>query len=126
MCEQIIENNGKDRTFTIKNAKLHHDSNGYFLDMTYTIETPEEIRELHIPKVMLTFSENKVRIVTDYSYLGSGICHVDLGFGGCHVLKDRDGCWYTVETIKEKTREMTLEEIEKKLGHKVKIVSDKK
>ena len=58
---------------------------------------------------------------------------VNLGFGRFDCLYGEDpkgvatdavGIFF-VETIKEKTQEMTLEEIEKKLGYKVKIVSKK-
>ena len=39
------------------------------------------------------------------------------------LLPDETDSAFTVKTIKTKTKEMTLEEIEKKLGHKVKIVN---
>ena len=38
---------------------------------------------------------------------------------------DEDGNYFTCELIKYKAREMTLEEIEDKLGYKVKIVENK-
>jgi hypothetical protein len=52
--------------------------------------------------------------------------YANVGFGPFKML-GADGCecnpCYTMKTIKTKVKEMTLEEIEKKLGHKVKIVN---
>lgn len=118
--------NNKDRKISIKDAKLRHDMYGYSLDMTYIMETPESFEEVHIPRIMLPISGEDVTIAVDHQYYGSTLCTADIGFGPCRVLEDSDGHYYTIKTIKEKTKEMTLAEIEKKLGHKVKIVSDKK
>ena len=46
-------------------------------------------------------------------------------FDDIYVVTDEDGNYFTCELIKYKTREMTLEEIEDKLGYKVKIVENK-
>ena len=48
---------------------------------------------------------------------------VDVGFGPARLDVDADGHAYYERVIKTKTKEMTLEEIEKELGHKVKIVN---
>lgn len=121
--QYIIQNNGKDKKITIKNAKLRKDMYGYSLDMTYTIETPEEISELHIPRVMLPMSNKNIEIETESTCFGDSICTADIGFGSCRVLNNGEGRYFTIKTIETKTKEMTLEEIEKKLGHKVKIVN---
>lgn len=126
MINEMYIRNDKKSKIAIKDAKLRKDMYGYSLDMTYTVETPEEISELHIPRVMLPISDSDVVVKTAHEYYGSFLYIADIGFGPCPVLEDSDGHYYTVKTIKEKTKEMTLEEIEKKLGHKVKIVSDKK
>lgn len=120
--QYIIHNNGKDKKITIKNAKLRKDMYGYSLDMTYTIETPEEISELHIPRVMLPMSNKNITIETESTPFEQIICTADIGFGNCRLV-DSDGRYFTLTTLETKTKEMTLEEIEKKLGHKVKIVN---
>lgn len=122
MLNQVIQNNGKDRKITVKDAKLRKDMNGYSLDLKYTIETPSEISELHIPRLMLPISNRDIVINTDEYYYGGRLCTADIGFGPCRLLES-DGRYCTVKVIEEKTKEMTLEEIEKKLGHKVKIVN---
>lgn len=41
-----------------------------------------------------------------------------------HLEPDSKGHCFTLTTIKKKAQEMTLSEIEEKLGHKVKIISE--
>ena len=115
----------KNRKVSIKNIKLVKDGGGYAIDVTYTIETPERIEELHIPRAKLFINPEKVSILAERDFLYGDTGHVaNLGFGNT-PLRQVNGVAYTIKTIKEKTKEMTLEEIEKKLGHKVKIVSEK-
>jgi hypothetical protein len=67
-----------------------------------------------------------------YDYMFNGIerrtCEVNLGFGDIYLKGN--GCknepWYTYKRTEEKVEELTLEEIEQKLGHKVKIISSEK
>lgn len=42
------------------------------------------------------------------------------------ILMDSSNNLFTIESVKEKVHEMTVEQIEKKLGYKIKIVSKKK
>ena len=42
------------------------------------------------------------------------------------ILTNSNNNLFTIELVKEKVREMTVEEIEKKFGHKIKIVSKSK
>ena len=39
------------------------------------------------------------------------------------ILTDSNKRFFTIELVKEKVHEMTVEEIEKKLGRKIKIIS---
>ena len=62
---------------------------------------------------------------TARGYFGDD-CTIDMGFGPCMVTKGgRANVYFTETVIEEKTHEMTLDEIEKKLGYKVKIVNKK-
>lgn len=118
-----FKHNGKDHKIAVKDAKLKKSMQGYSLDVIYTIETPSEIQELHIPRLMLPIGHENVIINTDFDYYGGPLCTVDVGFGNLRVLESDDGKFFTLKTIETKTKEMTLEEIEKKLGHKVKIIN---
>ena len=123
MVHTEFKHNGKDHKITVKDAKLKKSMQGYSLDVTYTIETPSEIQELHIPRMMLPLGHNNIIINTEFDYYGGSWCTVDVGFGNLRVLESDDGKFCTLKNIETKTKEMTLGEIEKKLGHKVKIVN---
>lgn len=114
---------------SVKDVKLVRNDNDYALDITYIADAPDRVEELHIPRVVLPINPERVRIseTIDDHFCGpycppAHIFRADLGFGSMPI-ELHDGAAFTIKTIKEKTKEMTLEEIEKKLGHKVKIIS---
>lgn len=111
----------KDTKVKITDVKLNNDSYGYSLALTYNIETLGEVTELHIPRVYLPFRNYNLTIERP-SYICDDM-FADLGFGKVRLLPGDDTNYFTTKVIKTKTKEMTLEEIEKKLGHKVKIVN---
>lgn len=119
----IFKSEGDSHKMSLKNVKLVRDGGyGYALDATWVIETPERIQELHIPRIWLPI-KNHVMISSDSDYLYGDMKHkADIGFGYQNIGFSNSQA-YTLTTIKEKTKEMTLAEIEKKLGHKVKIVN---
>lgn len=103
---------------------LKKDVNGcYYLGAKYLIEDDNAVRELHIPRMFLNISLDSV-IVKDEFNPGKNP-EADIGFGYLPIVCEdpRNMVYYSISTIKEKPHEMTLEEIEKKLGYKVKIVS---
>ena len=113
----------KDTKVDLTNVKLVKDKIGYCLDVTYRIETLNSIEECRIPCMHLPISLHRFGIKLEEDW-GLGDTHTaNIGFGEMTLMPDKDGNEYYVKTIKEKTKEMTLEEIEKKLGHKVKIVN---
>ena len=119
----ISYRNEKDCKMSLKKVKLVEDGGyGYALDVTWTIETPERIQEFNIPRVWLPIS-NGLRISSDEDYYGGQRRTADIGFGDMAIGFNNHDPVFTIKTIEEKTKEMTLEEIEKKLGHKVKIIS---
>lgn len=111
---------GKDKNTEVKltNAELHNDKFGYTLALTYRVESLDQVSEVHIPRVVLPFKNDPITV--EQNYTGAWI---DVGFGMTPILTGTNGTYFTTKVIKEKTKEMTLEEIEKKLGHKVKIVN---
>lgn len=128
VCEKIVAGDVKDASIKLTNVILRkeYNSDEYTLDLTYTLDSPTMVQELHIPKVVIPLNTNLIKI---NRYDDFQCCHitqdyfVDLGFGEMRLSPDVNGAAFTIKTVKEKTKEMTLEEIEKKLGHKVKIVS---
>jgi hypothetical protein len=116
----------------ITKAELIEDCGSYYLSLEYLLEDDNRIEKLTIPRVMLPVDGSfypGFESSLDYDFWDPRKIELKASYSGVslRVLKDSDGNYYTYETIKEKEHEMTIEEIEKKLGYKVKIVSgDKK
>lgn len=124
-----------DRT-ELKGVELYKDNGEYFLKIVYEEEDEKGIYETIFPKVALDIPTSHYNINLDsqdtfgdnlrlgywniYTFITRRGAGLELGtskFGGGIKLTN---------TIKEKTQELTLEEIEKKLGYKIKLVSKKK
>ena len=100
--------------------ELGKDGMGYYLSPKYRVETTRDVKEIYIPKARLRINLHQVRIEIDPT------CNdyvANLGIGKMRLYADKDGHVYYETIIEEKTVEMTMEDIEKKLGHKIKIVS---
>lgn len=118
---------------TIKDINVYKEKRKWYMTLVAEVEDDTKVTEYRIPKISLCndgrmameqghgcFSNEAV--VTLFSDFGSNVfvCHKGVdNKTGIHGE-------YVAEVIKEKTQELTLEEIEKRLGYKVKIVSDKK
>ena len=113
---------------TLKNAELYKEDGQYYLKFIYEVENDAEVSEITIPKALLPIRQNSC--ILNYPTVFHGI--VDPPTIGLNdnielaLYKDEKGIYYTKKVIKEKTHELTLDEIEKKLGYKVKIVNKKK
>lgn len=98
----------------------------YFLGLTYEFEDAQEnVHEVYISRVPLPIYDQGIpeikckSVYTMGSYINAGPS-IDVGYGDV----DLPGDYAVIDTIvKYGIKEMTLEEIEEKLGHKVKIVS---
>ena len=124
---QIMQNN---TDVELKKLTLEKDLRGYYLAATYRIEDKHSIREIDIPKIRLMQSENAFTINLEDNRLGFREGYINFGFGNLQLDKVLDEnaipYFYTERVLEEKYTEMTLDEIEKKLGHKIKIVSKRK
>lgn len=107
----------------IKDLTIYKDStdNQYYLSIIYTVETEEAIYEYHIPKIHLPICDINGCPATRYT---ADEMYIDIGFGKLLVIPDKDNIHYVVRKIKDKTKKMTLKEIEKKLGCKIELVSE--
>lgn len=105
------------------------ETGNYFFKLEYLCEDESEIFKIIYPKV-----ETGIPLRNAYPSIDPGVfpnkdiyrlpfyCMYDEG----HIaFEDEKGNFMYKETIEKKTYEMTMEEIEKKLGYKVKIVSKK-
>ena len=124
--EEIVCCSTEYNKVELKNVALKkHDMYGYCLDVTYRVERSEDIVDVNIPWVRLPIMNDYLTIKTE-RFPHCSVVSTNFGLGELEVIHNIGEAVYTIKTIKTKTKEMTLEEIEKKLGHKVKIVSDKK
>lgn len=125
MINEFVIGGNKKEKVELTDIELIENDHGFCLDMTYRVEDEAEIREFHIPCLKLGISRDGFKITTvDDGFYKTYLA--DVGFGVTRMLPTKvarkDVC-YTMKTIETKTKEMTLDEIEKKLGHKVKIVN---
>lgn len=116
---------------------------GRYLEIIYEAEDDHGVYEIIYPKVDLCLPENRLPMtetslnpfnidIPEPPVINWASVKMPLRIGSGEV-KGFDGTTIRyknasqiIRTVKEKSIEMTLEEIEKKLGYKVKIVSEKK
>lgn len=109
----------------IKDVTINKIRNGYCLCVTYeAIDKLDNVHEFIFNNVPLTITNNlnQVSIINHSSAYSQRWTSVNLGFGD---ITCSDEVIYTDKIVKYAPKEITLEEIEEKLGHKIKIVSDK-
>lgn len=124
----------------LKERKVFEEGNRLYLKLVYEYEDDHGVYELIIPKIDLEIRTDLLpTIENNYPWtgpitlelykirLGSNI--FDLLLSDVAVKKNGETLTcekaaYVVNTLKEKRKEMTIAEIEKKLGYKVKLVSE--
>lgn len=104
-----------------KNKKL-------FLKLVYVAENKYGVFEITIPKVLLDISTKDVprlisRSSSGYVCLPSNNI-LSTGEMVYFLDNDKDNNVCTVKKVEGKIHEMTISEIENKLGYKIKIISD--
>lgn len=102
----------------------------YFFRLEYLCEDESEVFKIIFPKVETGIPLRHVYPnITHGMFPGITVCRLPFNCShdeeGHLALGDEKGNFMYRETITKKTHEMTMEEIEKKLGYKVKIVSKK-
>ena len=123
-------NLGNTKDIELKKFTLEKDERGYYLAATYRVETDHAIREIDVPKIRLDLDEKRFSIKVGHDPFSCiKNAYANLGFGDLPLdfSVDEYGITslYTDRLLEEKCTEMTLDEIEKKLGYKVKIVNKK-
>lgn len=111
----------------LKNVNVYSEDGDYYLSVTYQYETDRAMKEVTIPKIALSICKNCLpRVSHNVSLFGMPQYEINFGFGDLIARYDESihGC-FQEKLIAKKVYKMTVEEIEKKLGHKVEIVSEK-
>ena len=116
----------EEKITTLKEYKLYPESGYLYMSLTYEIEDEHVVKEIHIPKIATCIPTGREPFINHVTTSHGSIYDVILDIGSMEyqVIKGGvDDMYLTEKILYEKPTEMTLEEIEKKLGHKIKIVS---
>lgn len=115
----------------LKDIQFYEEDGLYYLRLKYILEDDKFIKELEIPKVRVPFNpfsfpEFSSRVYDDFHHIELVNLHTSSGSLSLYPgeTSKANHVYYTFKILKEKTTEMTVEEIEKKLGYKIKIVSN--
>lgn len=112
----------------VKKAKMYEEHDKYYIDVTYLYEDDRFVKEIRFPKIHIPLTEFRGdidHVPVDRRWQPFGM-ETRILLGNLSMpLCEKNGVTYEEHIIEEKVQEMTLEEIEKKLGQKIKIVSKK-
>lgn len=105
----------------------------YFLKLVYRAETKAQIEKITFPKIRLPIYHERINFIEDRSDLSQfdGVlrpshCTIDVGFGSTEILNGgEENCMVKREVIEEKIQDFTMEELEKLVGGKIRIVGEK-
>jgi hypothetical protein len=117
----------------ITHLELYKEDDNYYLRMDFEYENDSGYYKGHVDKIKFNFFLENIEFTEEYGVGKSGkVKFIKPSPGGYHntisfdIAPDEKNNLFTIELIKEKAHEMTIEEIEKRLGHKVKIISKQK
>lgn len=100
----------------LENVDFIQDETGCFLGVSYIINTEHNVSRMSFNlELPITTAGFDVPCIGD----GGKPLQVNIGFGPLDVHN------YTIEILKEKRVDMTLEQIEKRLGYKINLVDEK-
>ena len=119
----------------LKSVKLVEEEKQYgyrhfYLDVTYTyIDKEGNKHEINFPKIELPIRENVLptinsEICSDRRLFTSNNT-IDIGFGELNIRRDSENIYAKDRIVEYCYKEMTIEEIQSKLGYKIKIVDKK-
>lgn len=120
-----------DNTMHLKQCTTYVEDGKIYLKLSYTYEGDDGMREIVFPKIDLGFYTEQIPRFDRYIglYTDRPIIYNRCGksFDLCDVkvpnMSDKVCC--IDKLVRPAVKEMTLEEIEKKLGHPIKIVNKK-
>ena len=111
----------------ISNEKieLYQEDGRYYFKVDFDYEDDYAYYKGKIERIPFDFRLYSIKMRNDgYSFNSKTKITADLGMcKDMEIHPNKNGEYFTLTVVKEKIYEMTMEEIEKKLGYKVKIVS---
>lgn len=109
--------------WTLKDLQLHKDPqwDSYYLSAVYEVEEDDGFYEASFQRIELPVHFGAPDITISMAWGSEVDRTIDLGFGALNIPKP-----FTKRLVKPKVREMTMADIEKAIGCKVKIISEGK
>lgn len=122
-----------DWKYELTKLKLHNEDGEYYLEAVYNTESKHKKGILTIPHIPLHIASTPhIEINEDIvdSRCMKRTCEVNLGFGPIYLKSVSDRPferehYFKYKVTEEKVEELTLFEIEQRLGYKVKVVAEK-
>lgn len=112
----------------LEKCELVEEAGQFYLKLVYIIDDDARIRRITIPKAKLPLNRSFVpEVSSEYRSIRdfNKSFFVRAGYDNCILpLESVEGVCYKEEILKEKTRKLTVSEIERKLGYKIEIVSE--
>lgn len=120
-----------DAKITNQNFELYKEDGEYYLKVDFDFENEYGVYKGRANKVRFALLLNCIECKqygSSQEVKAEFLVPLEDSCGTCllDVLRDANNNLFTIELVKEKVHEMTIEEIEKMFGHKVKIVSKSK
>lgn len=113
----------------LKSLELFQENGKFYLKFIYEYEDMNGVYELTLPKVELPIDVKNIPKIEEDCDLSSVMIRKNyIVFGKNNVLwlqPDKKQHVYYLKLLEDKRVELTMEEIEKRLGYKIKIVNDK-
>lgn len=102
----------------LKKAELFQEDGKYYFRLLYLAKNDAGVYEVIFPKVCAGIPTDSIEVMTNFIYEKSySYFEFDTEENRHQILADP-----IIRCVEKKTHEMTIEEIEKKLGYKIKIV----
>lgn len=128
-----------NKNVVLKERKVFEEDNRLYLKLVYEYEDEHGVYELIIPKLDLEIRTDYLPNIHHDFHVGPMAIldyYINRDSDTFYLLRDdvavrKNGVTliekkaaYVINTLKEKPQEMTIAEIEKKLGYKIKLVSE--
>ena len=109
----------------LKDLQLYKENDKYYLSAIFDKEDEAGFYEVSVPKILFPIAPNcSMNVDTFTTIFGVLYETVAVDFGIVRLYAepfDNARSFYTQKLISEKVHEMTLEEIERELGYKIKL-----
>lgn len=107
--------------------EVHNGIKSYLAKVVIEAENEHQKVEITIPRIDLLVNTSRIPTISHELLYGERFRDytIDIFGSTLPLRRDERGNVYYEKVIKEYPQKMTLAEIEKKLGHKIELVSDK-